>query len=227
MRAYRTASDDLLLAAWVRTLIRFQQYPTCRITVEGHGREGVLADEDLSRTVGWFTALYPLRLALSGDDWPIVIREVKEARRRVPDGGIGYGVLRYLAGDPNLMAAAPAEIGFNYLGRFDGDLAIPLAPEGTGDEIATTTRLPHSLDVTAEVKGGELRVRLVGDRTRHPESCFIDLARQFEQALREIVAHCLHPDSGALSPSDVDFAGLDVAGLDALLTGLGTPDIHA
>lgn len=219
--AYRTAADDLLLAAWLRTLQRFQGHPACRITLEGHGRDTDSADVDLSRTVGWFTALYPLRVVLRRDDWPAVIREVKEARRRVPGGGVGYGLLRYIAKDPELAAATPAEIGFNYLGRFDDPLPIPLAQEGAGHELAPSTRLPHGLDVTAEVKAGALQVRLVGDGERHPASCFLTLAHDFEQALHDIVAHCLDPASGALSPSDVDLAGLDVAGLDALLDAIG------
>ncbi len=219
--AYHTAADDLLLAAWLRTLQRFQGHAACRITLEGHGRDMKSAAIDLSRTVGWFTALYPLRVVLQCDDWSTVIREVKEARRKVPGGGVGYGLLRYIAKDPGLAAATPAESSFNYLGRFDDPLPIPLAQESTGHELAPSTRLPHGLDVTAEVKAGVLQVRLVGDGERHPTSCFLRLAHDFEQALHDIVAHCLDPASGALSPSDVDLAGLDVAGLDALLDAIG------
>ncbi|HBF78563.1 MAG TPA: hypothetical protein DD420_01095, partial [Streptomyces sp.] len=85
------------------------------VTMEGHGREHL----DLSRTVGWFTSEYPVRVPAS-DDAGRALRAAKEARRAVPDGGVGYGVLRHL--DPQaaaeLSATPPPDVLLNYLGRF-------------------------------------------------------------------------------------------------------------
>ncbi|MDK2126142.1 non-ribosomal peptide synthetase [Parachitinimonas caeni] len=219
--AYQTQGDELLLAAWLHTLAEVQGSPICRITLEGHGREALYDDIDLSRSVGWFTAMYPLTVHFNGEGWSMRIRETKEALRAVPDRGLGYGVLRYLRHDAVLDQGALAQTSFNYLGRFDDRSPMPLAPESTGDEISPDTRLPHALDLTAEVKAGQLQLRLVGDSGRYPDGLFVRLRQQLERNLHALIAHCRDCDSPQLSPSDVDFEGMDIAALDAFLDDLG------
>ncbi|MFD6341692.1 amino acid adenylation domain-containing protein [Streptomyces sp. NPDC060131] len=99
--AYRTRTDEVLLAALARTLRGWTGHDRVAIDLEGHGREELFDDIDLTRTVGWFTSLYPVALALpSGEDWRESITAVKEQLRAVPDRGIGYGALRTLGGIP-------------------------------------------------------------------------------------------------------------------------------
>ena len=227
--AYQTQGDELLLAAWVLALIRATHAPTSgdtgttaiRLTLETHGRVPLLDGVDIARTVGWFTAIFPLRFAVSALALPTLIREVKETLRALPERGVGYGVLRWLRHDPVLAAAPPPEIGFNYLGRFDQDAALPVASEPTGDELAPETVLPHGIDLTAEIRDGRLHVRLVADVNRHPADWCTALSTGYAAALQEIAQHCLDPATGALSPSDVDLDGIDLAELDAILDGLG------
>ncbi|MFN3987989.1 MAG: amino acid adenylation domain-containing protein [Rhodocyclaceae bacterium] len=230
--AYQTRGDELLLAAWAlavsRTLGAGAGADThtapahaLRITLESHGRGEFVPGIDISRTVGWFTAIFPLRLAPTSLALPTLIREVKESLRAVPDLGAGYGVLRWMERDPGLVSATPPSIGFNYLGRFDQDAALPVAVETTGDELAPETVLPHALDLTAEVRGERLHVRLVADHARLPAPWCEALASAYRDALDEIADHCLDPDAGALSPSDVDLGDIDLADLDAILDGLG------
>jgi hypothetical protein len=99
-----------------------------RLALESHGRAPVLEGIDISRSVGWFTALFPLRFAVSSLDLPTLIREVKETLRALPDRGVGYGVLRWLKGngDATALAVAP-EIGFNHLRSFRGGCRLPIA----------------------------------------------------------------------------------------------------
>ncbi len=137
------------------------------VDVEGHGREEIPgASLDLSRAVGWFTSLYPVRLrwdpASSIED---NARTVAADLARIPRNGIGYGVLRWLAPDPELqarLAAVRASVSFNYLGQLDGvlDASGPFAParEGRGREEAPDEPRPHVLEVNAFVAGGELVV---------------------------------------------------------------------
>lgn len=229
--AYRTQGDELLLAAWVLALARTlagpaddsAAPPAVRITLESHGRAALFDDLDLERSIGWFTAMFPLRLAPSSLALPDLIREVKETLRAIPARGVGHGVLRWLQGDPVLAAAPPPGIGFNYLGRFDQDAALPVAPEPTGDELAPDTVLPHGLDVTAEIRGERLCVRIVADTARHPAQWCAALASAYATALEEVAAHCLDPAAGRLSPSDVDLDGIGLDELDAILDGLGAP----
>ena len=228
--AYKTQGDELLIAAWTLALARSLGVHThtpaaVRIALESHGRvppgQGQASGVDISRTVGWFTALFPLVLRFSDQALPTLVREVKEGLRALPNRGMGYGVQRWLRDDASLKAAPACEIGFNYLGRFDQDAALAVAPESAGDELAGATVLPNSIDVTLEVREERLCVRLVADCERHPAAWCAELAQTYEAALVELAAHCMDPDAGALSPSDVDLDGLDLSELDALLDGLG------
>ncbi|WP_320773805.1 non-ribosomal peptide synthetase [Streptomyces sp. CRN 30] len=125
--AYRAGVDEVLLAALVLTLRSWGAGgDAVTVTLEGHGRE----DLDLSRTVGWFTSEYPVRVPASGDVAD-VLRAAKEAKRGVPGAGIGYGVLRHLDAEAGagLAAVPPPDVLLNYLGRFapppDGGWLLP------------------------------------------------------------------------------------------------------
>lgn len=217
--AYRTRSDELLLAAVVRALARVQGHPVCRLVLEGHGRDALgpgAADE----VVGWLTAIAPQVFADRGDDWGLHIRQVKETLRAIPDGGAGFGALRHLAADGALQAPL-GEVVFNYLGRFDAAaLPWPVAPESTMDEIDPRLALPQGLDIGAEIRDGELQVRLIGDTERHPAACFESVRDALQQALSGVVAHCLSSQAGGLSPSDVDLGGVGIDDLDRILDQL-------
>ena len=128
--AYRTQVNDLLLTALARVLCRWSGHESALIQLEGHGREALFDEIDLTRTVGWFTSAYPLRLTPSNIEEAAgqgaSIKAIKEQLRAVPHKGLGYGVLRYLADEPSRqrMAELPAApITFNYLGQFDQSFA--------------------------------------------------------------------------------------------------------
>src|SRR5262249_5378928 len=123
-QVYHMQINEVLLAALAGT---YRQWTGARhliVDVEGHGREVLSEEVELTRTVGWFTSIYPLLLETEGgSDSVESLKSVKEQVRRVKNGGIGYGVLRYLSADEAVrrqLAAQPAaEISFNYLGRHD------------------------------------------------------------------------------------------------------------
>ncbi|MEC3954370.1 amino acid adenylation domain-containing protein [Nocardia sp. CDC153] len=172
--------EDALLASLALAIQRWRMEPLEAVLVrmEGHGRQQeIVAGADLSRTLGWFTTVYPVRLALS--DIPIrdalaggpamgeAIRAVKHQLAAVPDKGIGYGMLRYLNSDTGtrLPARVPGRIGFNYLGRY-ATADIPAGLEDLGwlptDEFGDlhATERPD-VPVTAEI---EINAVVVGDR---------------------------------------------------------------
>ena len=128
--------------------------------LEGHGREALFEDVDLSRTVGWFTSIYPVLLDMHLQDKNgqpgMLLKMVKEQIRNIPHNGIGYGLLRYLCVDPAIseqMRTAPQpEISFNYLGQLDqafaeGTLFAP-ALEASGPALSTQNKRAHLFDVT-------------------------------------------------------------------------------
>ncbi len=221
-RAYRTQVNDLLLSALARVLCRWSGQASALIQLEGHGRETLFDDIDLTRSVGWFTSAYPLRLtpqAEQGDS----IKAIKEQLRCVPHKGLGYGVLRYLADDlcKQSMAALPsAQITFNYLGQFDqsfGTEALfhPLE-ESAGLAHDPDAPLPNELSIDSQVYGGELVLRWTFSRERHDQQVIRDLAEAYLAELHSLIAHCLQDDAGGLTPSDFPLAHLTQVQLDAL-----------
>ncbi|HXM55198.1 MAG TPA: condensation domain-containing protein, partial [Candidatus Dormibacteraeota bacterium] len=135
------------------------------VDVEGHGREAG-PGRDLSRTVGWFTSVHPLRLDLGGLDAAealaggralgLAVRRVRDELRGLPDRGTGYGVLRHLdpVAGPELARLAAPELGFNYLGRFAGAAGeddFEPAPEADALAGGADPELPlaHALELNA------------------------------------------------------------------------------
>jgi hypothetical protein len=121
-RAYRAQINDVLLTALARSFARWTGATSLLVDLEGHGREHPFADVDVTRTVGWFTTLFPVRLELEGAAAEgASLCAVKEQLRAAGDGGFGYGLLRYMSGGRGaaLDAAPRAEVCFNYLGQFD------------------------------------------------------------------------------------------------------------
>ncbi|NVZ72778.1 non-ribosomal peptide synthetase [Pseudomonas costantinii] len=220
--AYRTQVNDLLLTALARVLCRWSGHNSALIQLEGHGRETLFDEIDLTRSVGWFTSAYPLRLTPQVEQGAS-IKAIKEQLRGVPHKGLGYGVLRYLAEDQikQAMAALPAAgITFNYLGQFDqsfGDDALfhPL-DESAGIAHDPDAPLPNGLSVDSQVYGGELVLRWTFSRERHDQQTIRELADAYLAELQSLIAHCLKDDAGGLTPSDFPLAHLTQPQLDAL-----------
>ncbi|WP_172381755.1 non-ribosomal peptide synthetase [Streptomyces sp. MNP-20] len=231
--AYRTRIDDVLLTALGRTVADWIERSTVAVALEGHGREDQLFDDvDLSRTVGWFTSLYPVALHVPDTDWGTALKSVKEQLRAVPERGIGHGALTHLAGDDRLTAAPTPGISFNYLGRFDwsadgGGALVRGVSGGLGGADAPDAARPHLLDVIARVEGGELEITWHYSRTLHHEETVAGLADGMLAALTELVAHCCREDAGGRTPSDFPLARVDQEALDRVVgDGRAVEDLY-
>ncbi|GAA3836908.1 hypothetical protein GCM10022226_68600 [Sphaerisporangium flaviroseum] len=184
--------------------------PAVLVDVEGHGREDIFEGVDLSRTTGWFTSLYPVRLDPGSVDWETVraggaplgaaFERVKQQLRTIPDNGIGFGLLRYLNDRtrPRLADHPRPQIGFNYLGRVTvGDEAGGWAPVA-GLPVMYGTRdadmaLSHRVEVNAVTQESALGPQLVAVWTwagrSVPEETVRLLARGWFEALEGLIAH--------------------------------------
>ncbi|HKN54680.1 MAG TPA: amino acid adenylation domain-containing protein, partial [Amycolatopsis sp.] len=144
--AYRTEVNDVLLAALGRVLARWTGRNRVAVALEGHGREEIVDGLDLSRTIGWFTAQYPVALTVPDGDWGAVLKAVKENLRAVPNKGVGYGALRYLRPDSPLRNQPEPQISFNYHGRFDvapaGESLYRERCESLGNDLAPESPRP-------------------------------------------------------------------------------------
>ncbi|OOC56254.1 MULTISPECIES: non-ribosomal peptide synthetase [Nocardiopsis] len=192
--AFRCRIDDVLLAALGRVLADWTGSGRILVEKEGHGREDLFEDVDLSRTVGWFTTVYPVVLDLpEGDGWPGTVAAVKRQTRSAPRG-IGFGALRYLAEGPDtepLRALPEVPVSFNYLGRFgeaEGDGLVRRFAPVPGPDHAPDEERTNLLDVTGSVTGGRLEFSWTYSANRHRDATVERLARSFTGALRELVA---------------------------------------
>jgi non-ribosomal peptide synthase protein (TIGR01720 family) len=209
--SYHTQINEVLLAAFTKAITRWTGARSLLFDMEGHGREELFAYVDLSRTVGWFTSLFPVYLELKSALNPgDVLVSIKEQVRGMPNRGIGYGLLRYLSGDPEitgqLQAMPRSEVCFNYLGQFDQMLpeASPfsLATEPTGPVRSHTETRNYTLEVNGGVVGGQLQLSWTYSENLHRRETIEGLARNFLEALQAVITHCQSPEAGGYTPSD-------------------------
>ncbi len=222
--AYRTQVNDLLLTALARVICRWTGQVDALIQLEGHGREELFAEIDLTRTVGWFTSLFPLRLT-PAEGIAASIKGIKEQLRAVPNKGIGFGALRYLgsAASQAALAGLPVpRIAFNYLGQFDGSFAmdegalfVP-AGERAGDDQSPDAPLANWLALNGRIYGGELRIDWSFSGERFETTSIQRLADAYRDELLALIAHCRVAEGQGLTPSDFPLARLDQARLDQL-----------
>ncbi|WP_283188196.1 non-ribosomal peptide synthase/polyketide synthase [Pseudomonas sp. PMCC200344] len=212
--AYRTQPEELLIAALAATLAEAESRADIVVDLERHGRDAPFEGLDVSRTVGWFTTLFPLRVNASGPPGDQV-RNAKEALRAVPGQGLGHGLLRQRGELPS----GRGDVLFNYLGHEQtpqGWLrASTLTPP---PEVALANRVTHGREVVAWLEDGVLRVEW------HSVTPVADsrLPARLLEHLQALVGHCLDPQAGTLMPSDFPLAkGMNQATLDTLLKRLG------
>ncbi|TGY36629.1 non-ribosomal peptide synthetase [Stenotrophomonas maltophilia] len=235
--AYQTEINDVLLLALAHALRAWTGQHSIALTLEGHGREDLFDDVDLSRTVGWFTSMYPVSLVLEhGADLAADLKAVKEQLRRIPGKGIGFGMLRHPAAGAERLprSGAHADIGFNYLGQFDAgtpasaDRWLRQADAPTGALHAPGQDRAHLLDITAAVTGRRFGVNWTYSENIHDRAAIEALADAFMVSLRAIIAHCSSPGRWGRTPSDYPLAGLDQVTLDGVLEAYpdGVEDIY-
>ncbi|WP_141588881.1 non-ribosomal peptide synthetase/type I polyketide synthase [Myxococcus sp. AB056] len=222
--AYRARVDEVLLTAVARAVSRWTGSRDVRLELEGHGREALFGDVDLSRTVGWFTSTFPLEVELPETGSPgDALRTLRDARRRLPVNGMGYGLLRYLREDTaqTLRAAPRAEVGFNYLGQLDaaarGAERFALTEEPSGAWHGAGGRRPHRLEVNAVVSEGRLKVAWAYSTRVHQRATIEAVADDFLSSLRELMESRSTPDAARRSPGDFPLARLSSSSLDRLL----------
>ena len=219
--AYRTQVNDLLLCALARAWWRWSEQGELLVELESHGREEHLANLDLSRTVGWFTSTYPVRLQ-AGADLGQSLKATKEQLRRVPDGGLGFGLLQQLAPAQvraQLAARPVPRITFNYLGQFDTSFDAGLlrrATEPCADSLDPAAPLSNWLSIDGGVNDGRLQLAWTFSPQQLDAQRLAELVALYEAELLALVAHCLTPGVGGATPSDFPLATLDQAQLDAL-----------
>ncbi|SCW56608.1 non-ribosomal peptide synthase domain TIGR01720/amino acid adenylation domain-containing protein, partial [Paenibacillus tianmuensis] len=224
-RAYHTEINDLLLTALGIAVQDWTGHDRIAVNLEGHGREPILPDVDVTRTVGWFTSQFPVVLEMGSSEMEKNIshriRTVKEGLRRIPHRGIGFGLLKYLSSmniGERVFAQEP-ELSFNYLGQFDQDLeqsGLSLSPHPTGEMVSVQTVMRYPVDVNSMIVGGELEMTIRYDTEAFRADTIKRLAGLLQTSLREVLDHCTSKEQPELTPSDLQMKGLSLAQLEQI-----------
>jgi len=240
-KAFHTEISDLLLTALVETLNNInheqgQQSGKQLIALEGHGREFLGEQWDSSRTLGWFTTLYPVLLRSEGESWGQKIKALKQQLREVPGSGIAYGLLRYQqqhmleTGDISdaesaFQTCAVPQVSFNYLGQtgnlFNENQGFKVAQESPGQERSAESHQPYLLDVAGIIQNGEAGTQLQ-IMWRYSDQLFsAELIErwvgEYQSNLSALIDYCLAPQHGGRVPADFPLLSLSQQEVDFLL----------
>ncbi|MBE0370466.1 non-ribosomal peptide synthetase [Pseudoalteromonas aurantia] len=203
-KGFSTEINDLLLAALSLALNKTFDQTSSHITLEGHGREQLAENIDISRTVGWFTSMYPVRLSSQHTIADTIIN-TKEMLRNIPDKGIGFGVLN---SKQLLNTSALPNISFNYLGQLDTKKSSKSEGLSLLSESAGLASDPRNVDlmaliINAEVRVGQLQVSIASRLSDAQSDTF---KNQFKTALEQVIKEaCDAAAQGGLTTlSDID-----------------------
>ncbi len=211
-RLFRTEVNDVLLTALAAALCPWAGRDRVLVHLEGHGREELFDGTDLSRTVGWFTTLYPVVLDAPGPDWGAALAATRKNTAAIPERGIGYGALRFLGETEDTELGTDAAVSFNYLGQFGsgtGELELAAHPDAPR---------PHLIDVVGRVQQDRLQLTWHYSANRHDKATIAGLAAAMVMALRQIGAQRTRVGAATRRPSDFPLARLDQAAVDRLAT---------
>ena len=220
------SAQTVLLAATAVAVGELNSCTEVDVMLEGHGREvDLFTGVDLSRTVGWFTTRFPIRLPSSDPAGSTgVLRQVSSLLDEIPDRGIGYGIARAIAHDDELRARPEPSLAFNYLGQLDRSLPVspPFIEAGPlSGAIAADNRRDHTLGVIAYVKSGRLTVELEYlDGHLRAEIAEALVARMVD-VVRELTELGSHDQ---VDPTRFELSGLDPAQLSQLGELIGRLD---
>jgi non-ribosomal peptide synthase protein (TIGR01720 family) len=220
---FHTEVNAALLCALALACSPWTGSASLLVALEGHGRDVPFDDVDVSRTVGWFTSLFPVDLDLGGvEGTEQALRAVQDRLRSVPHRGLSYGVLRYLThAGASLAAQAQPEISFNYLGQFGSATAGPematLPQDDAGPLRSPKAVRRYLLDVNGSVVDGQLRFDWWYCESIHRRSTVEALAERFAASLRAIVGLCDDAAAPLYTPTDFPRARVSQHDLDTVL----------
>ncbi|QMS92432.1 NcpA [Nostoc edaphicum CCNP1411] len=228
-KAYKTQINDILLTALVLVLSGWTNSESVLFNLEGHGREEIIDGVDLSRTVGWFTTIFPVVVELGTiDDLGTALKSVKEQLRVIPNKGIGYGLLRYLNIDAEISAQLEkipqAEISFNYLGQFaqvvNTSSLMQIAHEPSGNSQSLQGQRHYLIDINAIVINEKLQIDWTYSSNIHHYETIENIAQEFVETLQELIAHCLSTENAGYTPTDFPLIQLNQLELDQIFGNL-------
>ena len=198
---YYTRTYELLLASLVRTISDFLKQDTVLLKLEGHGREDIFDDCDVSRTVGWFTTFFPF-VFKNYDNWEEQVIETKESIRRVRNNGIYYGLLTMTNHTYDLELNNM--ITFNYLGEFPVQMqgnTYPFEIVSFDLESSETNQTFSAMDISAYIFNNQLKFKIQYSKS-YSDSEMAQFTKTFQENLINVINYCCLRQEKVFTPSD-------------------------
>ncbi|MFD2671575.1 amino acid adenylation domain-containing protein [Marinicrinis sediminis] len=226
-KAFRTKTEDLLLAAVAMAVQSWTGHEEVLVQVEGHGREDIRGELDVSRTVGWFTVMCPFVAQFAADPAE-VIKRTKDARRRIPHKGMGYELLKYAKQSRTDMEIPlhfqlQPDILFNYLGQFQQQLSaeFSISERSTGREIGANVEKRYPLEMNGMIVRDQLTVHMSYHPQEFHETSAIRFAELYKHHLMALIDYCCQRESTETTATDFHYKQLSQTQLDKLAHRLG------
>ncbi len=221
--AFGTEINDILITALGLSLAKTYSCEKILMALEGHGREEILKDIDISRTIGWFTSVYPVILDVSyRNDLSRQIKEIKESLHQVPNKGIGYGILKYLTADENktdIDFKLKPQISFNYLGQFDTEIeqmSFAVASESVGDSYSKNGQRDYELEITGIITVKKLVLSMIFSKKQFKPATIKGLMDNYKSELIRIISFCAAREGKEITPSDMTYKELSIDQVEAI-----------
>ncbi len=220
-KAYNTEANDILLTALGVSVKAWKGLNHVLISMEGHGRENIAKNIDVTRTVGWFTSQYPLLLDMEkADDISHAVRIVKEEIRQLPDKGVGYQVIK---NNPDKTVREKLEyeneITFNYLGQFDQDINdefIDISPYSAGDYLSPDSESLGKISINGSVMDDKLQFLVSFNKNEYKEESVLEFTRIYKENLLSIIKHCAEKKVKEYTPYDVGASYVSLEDFDEI-----------
>jgi fengycin family lipopeptide synthetase D/gramicidin S synthase 1/tyrocidine synthetase-1/tyrocidine synthetase-2 len=193
------------------------------LDLESHGRESIYDNTDVTRTIGWFTSIYPVAIHLQDtSDLKENIVNVKETLREVPQNGIGYGAFRYIAKEDFFQHERP-KICFNYLGVLNEskeDTIFEISSIKTRNEIGADYLSDYYLDINCQVRNGKLDITFSCNELEFSQTEAEKLANSYIGNLLNIINHCIKKEDTEITPSDLSTKSIDLDFMEEIFQAL-------
>ncbi|MDW3194583.1 MAG: amino acid adenylation domain-containing protein [Cytophagales bacterium] len=213
-QSFGTQINDLLLAALLLSVERQYGNKTIQVDLENHGRKEI-PNVDFSRTVGWFTVIYPVILGKVDGDLSHLIKSVKEGLRNIPNDGFDYPLTKHFVSDFRAIeenSQSGSQVLFNYLGQFDSDTenrSYSIIREEKRKNASNTEVLSdYDWDISGSVISGKLGMTLAYSSEQYSEASITAFVNSYKEKLEEIIAYCGTYDKQELTQSDLTYKGI-------------------
>ncbi|MCP4990318.1 MAG: amino acid adenylation domain-containing protein [Colwellia sp.] len=228
-KAYTTEINDILLTGLGRAFKRWHKCSDTKIILEGHGRERIDINDDIepdiTRTIGWFTSIYPFVITIRGNDIGGHIKHVKDSLRKVPNKGVGYNIIRYITPDnikQDFKTGHDSKVSFNYLGEFSSNTEglFKIVEGVNGELISPYIKRHYDLNISGLIVNNKLNLSIIYNPDIHKQETVEKIISYFKEEIMIIIKHCVEKEVSEKTPTDYTYSDLSKDDYESILDKL-------